>query len=123
MTYKLIVNQPLQNAGNVLSTVFLFITKQDPFLKRLEDLWVCDSQGVSIIDKFNRQTIRVGVLKEEGEGTGSSCINIDGTCYKPCPDISMAALQDFIDVVNDNYGDCLMIRKSSIGYAYYLATP
>ena len=112
------MNQPGFNRGNVLATLFRFIAIVDPGLKRLEDDFRYGKNLLLIHDRFNNIDIPIAEEAKDADMDDPFLWTVDGIHYLPKRDISQEELDDFVEVVNDNYGDYWMISKSPIGYKW-----
>lgn len=120
-TYHFMMNQPGFNRGNVLATLFRFIAIVDPTLKRLEDDFRYGEKLLLIHDRFNNIDIPIAEEAENANMDKPFLWTVDGIHYLPKRDISQEELNDFVEVVNDNYGDYWMISKSPIGYKWMVS--
>ena len=117
-SYHFMMNQPGFNRGNVLETLFRFIVKIDPTLKRLEDDFRFGEKLLLIHDRFNNIDIPIAVEAENADMDDPFLWTVEGIHYLPKRDISQTELNDFVEVVNDNYNDYWIISKSPIGYQW-----
>lgn len=122
MTYKLMVNQPFNCTYNVLSATIHFLLCFDHDLKRLEEKWRCLPEGIGLYDSFNRKDVLVGIPLSEGEEVKEyNNFYAYDQWYKPHPNLTRSQLDDFLEVVNDYYGDIFFVARTPIGYGYYKA--
>ncbi len=117
-SYHFMMNQPGFNCGNVLETLFRFIAMVDPEFKRLEDDFRFGEKLLLIHDRYNNQDIPIAEEAPEADTDVPFLWLVDTTYYLPKRDISKTELNDFVEVVNDNYGDYWLISKSPIGYLW-----
>ena len=120
-TYHFMMNQPGFNRGNVLATLFRFIAIVDPELKRLEDDFRYGEKLLLIHDRFNNIDIPIAEEAENANMDDPFLWTVDGIHYLPKRDISQTELNDFVEVINDNYGDYWIISKSPIGYKWMVS--
>ena len=120
-TYHFMMNQPGFNRGNVLATLFRFIAMIDSEHKRFEELFRYQENLLLIHDKFNNIDILIATEGKDVDMDAPFLWTVDGIHYLPQRDISQEELNDFIEVVNDNYDDYWMISKSPIGYQWMVS--
>ena len=117
-SYHFLMNQPGFNRGNVLATLFRFIAIVDPKLKRLEDDFRYGKELLLIHDRFNNIDIPIAEETKDADMDDPFLWTVDCVHYLPKRDISQEELNDFVEVVNDNYSDYWIISKSPIGYKW-----
>lgn len=87
-SYRVMMNQPGFNRGNVLASLFRFINVVDPDIKRMEDCFRYGNGLLLVHDRFNNIDIPIAVEAKDVDVDDPFLWTVDCTHYLPKRDIS-----------------------------------